>query len=105
MAEHPAATSRARLAEPSLPQFARVAPPAYAMRYVEFNPVRAEMVQLALDYPWPSAKAHAGLVGAPEWLETRGWRAEPSDSRASEQGMIRRGDSRDLWWDGVWWAL
>jgi putative transposase len=46
---------------------------AYAMRYVEFNPVRAEMVESVLDYPWSSAQAHAGLIAAPEWLETRGW--------------------------------
>ena len=46
---------------------------ADAMRYVEFNPVRAEMVESVLDYPWSSAQAHAGLVAAPEQLERRGW--------------------------------
>ena len=29
-----------------------------AVRYVELNPVRAEMVQNAWDYPWSSAAAH-----------------------------------------------
>ncbi|MDZ7640060.1 MAG: hypothetical protein U5J83_17720 [Bryobacterales bacterium] len=43
------------------------------MRYVEFNPVRAEMVESVLDYPWSSAQAHSGLIAAPEWLETRDW--------------------------------
>jgi putative transposase len=46
---------------------------AYAMRYVEFNPVRAEMVASVLDYPWSSARAHAGLTPAPEWLDHRAW--------------------------------
>src|SRR5690606_15045405 len=27
----------------------------YAMRYVEFNPVRAELLTSVLDYPWSSA--------------------------------------------------
>jgi len=35
---------------------------AYGMRYVESNPVRAEMVESVLDYPWSSARAH-GVQG------------------------------------------
>ena len=31
-----------------------------AVRYVERNPVRAKIVKNALDYPWSSARAHAG---------------------------------------------
>jgi putative transposase len=46
-------------------------PVAYAMRYVEFNPVRAERVESVLDYPWCSAQAHAGLIAAHDWLKTR----------------------------------
>ena len=34
-----------------------------AMRYVELNPVRANLVPLAVDYPWSSAKLHSGLTG------------------------------------------
>jgi putative transposase len=33
-----------------------------AVRYVELNPVRARMVRSAVDYPWSSARAHAGLA-------------------------------------------
>ena len=44
---------------------------AYAMRFVEFNSVRAEMGASLLDYPWSSARAHAGLAPAPEWLDHR----------------------------------
>jgi putative transposase len=32
-----------------------------AVRYVELNAVRAQLVQEATDYPWSSARAHAGL--------------------------------------------
>lgn len=32
-----------------------------AVRYVELNPVRARLVREAPDYPWSSARAHAGL--------------------------------------------
>jgi putative transposase len=36
-----------------------------ALRYVELNPVRAEMVQRAEDYRWSSARAHCGLLEDP----------------------------------------
>ena len=48
---------------------------AYAMRYVEFNPLRAEMVRSVFDYPWSSARAHAGLDPPPSWLDTESWAA------------------------------
>lgn len=32
-----------------------------AARYVELNPVRARLVDDAIDYPWSSAQAHAGV--------------------------------------------
>jgi len=31
---------------------------AASMRYIELNPVRAKIVELAWEYPWSSAKAH-----------------------------------------------
>ncbi|MBF0478532.1 MAG: transposase [Candidatus Omnitrophica bacterium] len=31
-----------------------------AIRYVEYNPVRARMVKMGWDYPWSSARAHLG---------------------------------------------
>lgn len=43
------------------------------VHYVEFNPVRAEMVASVLDYPWSSARAHAGRTRPPEWLDHRAW--------------------------------
>ncbi len=33
-----------------------------AIRYVEQNPVRAGLVRSAIDWPWSSARAHAGMV-------------------------------------------
>lgn len=33
-----------------------------AVRYVELNPVRAGIVSDATDYPWSSARAHAGVT-------------------------------------------
>lgn len=32
-----------------------------AARYVELNPVSAEMVKEAVDYPWSSARFHLGV--------------------------------------------
>jgi putative transposase len=41
-----------------------------AVRYVERNPVRAGLAQLAEDYPWSSARAH--VSGSPDPLLERG---------------------------------
>ena len=48
---------------------------ARALRYVDLNPVRAGIVESALDYPWSSARAHvtgsdpAGLLDLTLWAE------------------------------------
>ena len=44
-----------------------------ALLYTELNPVRAEMAHRAVDYPWSSARAHAGLGPFPEWLSPAPW--------------------------------
>ncbi len=36
-----------------------------ALRYLVLNPVRAELVRSALDWPWSSVKAHLGIAGDP----------------------------------------
>jgi putative transposase len=52
----------------------------HAVRYVEFNPVRARMVGDAADYPWSSAAAHctgtadSGLDLDPPPFEIADWR-------------------------------
>ena len=50
-----------------------------ALRYVDLNPVRAGLVQSAVDWPWSSATAH--VLGRPDvfrllsmdWVEWREW--------------------------------
>ena len=39
-------------------------------RYIVLNPVRAEMVRSARDWPWSSYRATADLAPGPEWLTT-----------------------------------
>ena len=39
-------------------------------RYIILNPVRAEMVRSAKDWPWSSYRATAGLAEIPSWLKT-----------------------------------
>jgi putative transposase len=39
-------------------------------RYIVLNPVRAQMVRSAKDWPWSSYRACAGLEGTPTWLAT-----------------------------------
>lgn len=39
-------------------------------RYIALNPVRAQMVRSARDWPWSSYRATADMSPAPEWLET-----------------------------------
>ena len=38
------------------------------VRYVVLNPVRARLVQQAVDWPWSTYRATAGQEAAPEWL-------------------------------------
>jgi len=39
-------------------------------RYIVLNPVRAQMVRSAKDWPWSSYRATAGLVDTDKWLTT-----------------------------------
>ena len=39
-------------------------------RYIVLNPVRAEMVRAAKDWPWSSYRATANMVDRPDWLKT-----------------------------------
>jgi REP element-mobilizing transposase RayT len=41
-------------------------------RYVELNPVRARLVKKPEQWRWSSYRAHVGLEGSPEWLDTDG---------------------------------
>ncbi len=72
-----------------------------AIRYVERNPVRAQMVSKAEDYRWSSAAAHCGLTDdrllsqRPDWQNQRkqivdwsSWLAEGDDPQTIE--VLRR---------------
>jgi putative transposase len=39
-------------------------------RYVDLNPVRAQLVKRPQDWDWSSYRAHVGLVRRPPWLES-----------------------------------
>ncbi|HKS21699.1 MAG TPA: transposase [Thermoanaerobaculia bacterium] len=56
-------------------------------RYVVLNPVRAHIVDDALQWPWSSARATAGCAVVPPWLTTDAilGRLQPHDSRAARQ--------------------
>lgn len=44
-------------------------------RYVELNPVRANLCKSAEEWPWSSYRAHVALVETPDWLDTDGLHA------------------------------
>ncbi len=43
------------------------------MRYVERNPVRAQLVRVPWRYAWSSAAEHTGMVPRARMLENRRW--------------------------------
>jgi REP element-mobilizing transposase RayT len=43
-------------------------------RYIPLNPVRAGLVLAAADWRWSNYRAMAGMVAAPEWLDTESTR-------------------------------
>lgn len=45
-----------------------------AIRYVELNPVRAQMIARAEDYAWSSAAAHCGVLADPVLTTDPAWR-------------------------------
>ncbi|MBV9268848.1 MAG: transposase [Acidobacteriaceae bacterium] len=47
-----------------------------ALRYVELNPVRAGLVEVADEYLYSSAAVHTGRQSAPSWLNLEIWRQE-----------------------------
>ena len=78
-----------------------------AIRYVERNPVRAEMVSRADDYPWSSARARCGLGQDPvlstkaHWLRQfegiRDWSAWlAAEDEPSTLALLRKHTSRGL---------
>jgi len=44
-----------------------------AMRYIERNPVKANIVETPTEWPWSSARASCGLDSMPPWLVMPDW--------------------------------
>jgi putative transposase len=67
-----------------------------ALRYVDLNPVRARLVDGALDYPWSSARAHvtgrdpSGLLDLDLWREVC--------PRGDWEGVLHEGWAADTGW-------
>lgn len=72
-------------------------------RYVDLNPVRARMVRRPHDWTWSSFRAHAGLSGAPSWLNSAElhWRIAPraphKDGPARYAEFVAQGHGVPLW--------
>jgi len=63
---------------------------AAAVRYVEQNPVRAGLAELAWDYPWSSAAVHCGHAADDGLLDMLAW-CTFADSGAAWEAALRRG--------------
>lgn len=50
-------------------------------RYIELNPVRAEIVDNPIDWPWSSYAAKMGLVDSPTWLRSDAVLSQFGDNR------------------------
>ena len=74
-------------------------------RYVVLNPVRAQMVRTASEWPWSSYRAMIGEVQPPEWLETRAILAAFGDtkSKAIERyaQFVAEGKGQPSPWDDL----
>ncbi|RQO59957.1 transposase [Paucibacter sp. KBW04] len=81
-------------------------------RYVELNPVRAEMVAGAADWPWSSYRVHIGHAEAPEWLcSTELWGyllgrdpctdADRARAQRSYAELVAAGREVKLWDEGL----
>lgn len=77
-------------------------------RYVDLNPVRANMVMHPADWPWSSYRAHAGIHTAQGWLDTRsvhgyllGHNADTSEGAAQAalryERLVEQGRDIRLW--------
>lgn len=63
-------------------------------RYVELNPVRAQMVAAPGDWPWSSYLAHVDASMPPPWLDTAGLHAHLLGREAKSAADRRRAAAR-----------
>lgn len=66
-------------------------------RYVVLNPVRANVVRAAEDYPWSSLRATFGIAPAPNWLAV-GALLAPFGSRSRYRDFVREGTGTRTPW-------
>lgn len=74
-------------------------------RYIVLNPVRAEMVRAAKDWPWSSYRSTAGQTSKQEWLNTE-WILSAfgrNKGRAIEgyKRFVAQGKNQPSPWDGL----
>lgn len=81
-------------------------------RYVDLNPVRANMISHPADWPWSSYRAHVGNQAPPSWLDTpsvHGYLlgrdvANSRDSKRAAQRyekLVEQGKDVRLWDDAL----
>lgn len=75
------------------------------LRYVVFNPVRANMVAHPRDYRWSSYRASAGLDEAPDWLDLAallgGFDLDPARAQHLYREFIENMPAEERPWDEV----
>ncbi|VAW96106.1 FIG00759408: hypothetical protein [hydrothermal vent metagenome] len=59
-------------------------------RYIVLNPVRAEMVEVAQEWPWSNYQATAGMIMPPEWLDIKAVLKPFSHKRAEAHDLYRQ---------------
>ena len=74
-------------------------------RYIVLNPVRAEMVRAAKDWPWSSYRATAGLAGVPDWLHVDWLLASFGRTKAVAIAAYRRFVSDGKGQSSIWAEL
>ncbi len=74
-------------------------------RYIVLNPVRAHMVNNAVEWPWSSYRASAGLCNVPDWLNTDWLLSAFSPQRSSAlpryAGFVAKGKNQPKLWDSL----
>ncbi|HXB70876.1 MAG TPA: transposase [Candidatus Acidoferrales bacterium] len=70
-----------------------------ALRYVEMNPVRAEMVAEASDWPWSSAAFHTGAADPTGIVDSADWRARWSPQTWRE--VLSQGVENGALWERI----
>ncbi len=63
-------------------------------RYVELNPVRADLVSKPQAWPWSSYRAHVGLAAAAAWLDVEGLHGYVLGHTANSAADHRRAAAR-----------